>query len=114
VYTTPGNYTVQLTASGCYNVDVTGKNIDIVNSVNRLNEEGLTIWPNPAVDFVRISGTENLSSAVFKMFNVAGQQVLTGQVVNNQINLSQVPQGLYLLQVNTANNKQYIVRVNKR
>jgi hypothetical protein len=59
----------------------------------------LMIYPNPASDFIVVSGIEN--NSVVKVFNVTGQQLYVRRADQNQlsIDLNGLNQGLYILQV---------------
>ncbi|MDR9826047.1 T9SS type A sorting domain-containing protein, partial [Vibrio sp. FNV 38] len=64
-------------------------------------ENPLTVWPNPAKDFVRIEGTE---AAEVQVYNAVGQMVKTIQG-SNEINVSGLVEGVYLLRITDADGK---------
>ncbi|MGC8802802.1 MAG: T9SS type A sorting domain-containing protein [Bacteroidales bacterium] len=71
---------------------LTGK--PIVNSVKNMAKNSLTLFPNPASQYVVLS---NLKATVdFKVINVNGAVVLKGKT-SSQINVSSLPAGLYMV-----------------
>ena len=75
--------------------------------IDEPTENPLTVWPNPAKDFVRIEGTE---AAEVQVYNALGQVVKT---VNGStaINVSGLAKGVYLLRITDADGKNHIARV---
>lgn len=66
----------------------------IVNSVKNVAKNSLNLYPNPASQYVILS---NLKTTVdFKVINVNGAVVLKGKT-SNQINVSSLPAGLYMV-----------------
>ncbi len=65
----------------------------------------ITVYPNPAVNFITIKATEKITS--IKIINILGQEVLnkTNLIIlpniNYQIDINNLPKGLYLLQINS-------------
>jgi uncharacterized surface protein with fasciclin (FAS1) repeats len=66
-------------------------------SVDNLQEVNIDIYPNPAVDFLRI---ENFDQGNYSIINIAGALVKQG-VLNGtrEINLSDLEEGVYLINV---------------
>lgn len=75
-------------------------------SVSNLEEEPISLFPNPVIDDLFISkGYENNS---FLILNANGQLIKKGILVNNKINLKELNVGIYYLQVNSNNgNNSY-------
>ena len=70
------------------------------------NEAGLiqiSVYPNPAKDFVRIDGVE---AAEVQVYNAVGQMVKTIQG-SNEINVSGLVEGVYLLRITDVDGKAY-------
>ncbi|WP_299158100.1 endonuclease [uncultured Tenacibaculum sp.] len=57
------------------------------------------ISPNPAVNFIKIQMADN-RDANFKITNIIGQKVLFGKVNHANINVSNLNNGMYILEVN--------------
>lgn len=108
-FTTEGTYNVCLEATNacksvknCINVEV--KNMGIHN-INTLN---LNIYPNPATHIINIGNQINVSHAI--ILDVYGKEVL--QTTSNQIDVSQLNTGMYILKIVDKNGytgvKQFI------
>lgn len=67
-------------------------------SVQGLELEKLRVWPNPASDVVQLEGWEN---ARYRIVDLAGRTVQTGEVVDQRIALA-LAAGNYVLLVETA------------
>lgn len=64
------------------------------------NKNNLTLYPNPASDFLKINGTENEVIAV-KIYALTGQLVQEGKYLPDQeIAISALSKGIYLVQAN--------------
>jgi len=66
------------------------------------NSLKVSVYPNPAADFITISSTQSLSEQEYKIFDPSGKVVKTGvlQSNENRIDISNFSNGLYLLFVN--------------
>lgn len=72
------------------------------------NDQALVCYPNPANNYVTVSGVENADVVLYDM---SGRVVYQGIVNNNgQINVSNLPEGNYVLQAN-ENGKTRVARV---
>ena len=70
-------------------------------------ENPLNVWPNPAKDFVRIEGVE---AAEVQVYNALGQLVKRVQG-SNEINVSSLAEGVYMLKITEANRKNVVARL---
>lgn len=69
------------------------------------NKSKLTLYPNPTSDFLRIMSDKKEKLNV-KIYSAAGRLVLTGTYQPNEdINISTLNEGFYLVQVNNATLK---------
>ena len=61
--------------------------------------EGFSYYPNPAIDVVNLSAAQTIEKV--EVYNMLGQKVLDQKVnaVSSQINVAQLTQGTYLMQV---------------
>lgn len=66
--------------------------------------ENVVIYPNPATDFIHVM---TLNGASVQIFNSVGQLVLTSEEMD--INVSELPQGIYLVRVGSI-VKSLIIR----
>lgn len=65
----------------------------------------MSIYPNPVVDIVTIKTADKIESA--EVYSAAGQMVFSSKkVANNQINLSALTKGFYILKVKTDKGLQ--------
>jgi hypothetical protein len=55
------------------------------------------VYPNPAADVLNV--TKVSSNAVYAIYNLAGQLVAKGKVVNNQVQVSKLAKGTYMITV---------------
>lgn len=69
--------------------------------VNEVNDEGISIYPNPATDVLYINCAKPITSV--QLYNSLGQLV-NSQLSNNAINITGLPGGLYVLKAATGNN----------
>ena len=64
----------------------------------------LIIYPNPASNKIAIQS--NTIYNHYYIFNLYGQQILEGDLQANEINISELPKGLFILKL--ANDKEYV------
>ena len=70
-------------------------------------ENPVTVYPNPARDLLTVD-LQGAQQPEFRISNLLGQPVLTGRLNDrNQADVSQLPQGTYLLQVGNASNRPF-------
>lgn len=63
---------------------------------------GVTVYPNPATDILTLSKT--LENAFYEIYNTAGQLVDHGKLQNNQIKISKLISGVYVLSLKNKEN----------
>ena len=73
----------------------------------------LTVYPNPTngVLFVETLGRAPLPTPTYRISNLMGQTILTGNITakNQQIDVSGLPEGMYFITVGDATRK-FVVR----
>ncbi|MBJ7428132.1 MAG: Ig-like domain-containing protein, partial [Bacteroidia bacterium] len=89
-------------------ITISNQNVGI-NEVNLSNQ--ITVYPNPASNFVKITTTKNLTIQQLKLLDITGKIIAQ---YNNQteIDLSEIANGMYLLQIQTENGnlvKQVVI-----
>lgn len=88
---------------------------DSANSINELNENKFSIYPNPASDFITIElKSEKYLYKSFKLINSLGKEMFKG-IFNEKINkldLSKIYSGIYFLLIESENElvKQKLVK----
>ncbi|MCL8008870.1 T9SS type A sorting domain-containing protein [Gelidibacter japonicus] len=70
-------------------------------SVNENKLAQLSIFPNPAQDVIRIKMPSHIETTQVSLYNVLGKQI-NAIMVNNQINVSHLSKGLYILNLETT------------
>jgi plastocyanin len=81
------------------------KGIIIVNTSTGIKENqsqiNISVYPNPASDFITVKANIDLSSSPYSIIDQAGRQVLTGKLNSEVtfIEISQFEKGIYLFQV---------------
>ncbi len=68
-------------------------------SVNTLNAESISIFPNPANDFLNINSELNIES--ISIFDISGKEVINIKSAsnNNEINVSNLKSGVYFVRI---------------
>ena len=71
--------------------------------------EGLQVYPNPTTGLITITG---IQSGEYRITNTIGQTLMTGRIdnENQQINVSQLPNGLYFITIAGKTTKLIINR----
>jgi hypothetical protein len=91
-------------------------NLEALLSVNDLSMEaiGLNLFPNPTSDFIQLKLDAAYSTLAYKIVDMAGKEIQSGQIVNGEkIDVSILSSGYYLLKV-SSNNKAGFVSFEKR
>jgi hypothetical protein len=70
----------------------------IVTPITNKQKE-VTIYPNPASDSFKISTSEINDEITVQIFSISGQLVAQQKYFNEEINVSQLPNGVYLVKV---------------
>lgn len=86
---------------------VEGETLSLENSfVNNL-----VIYPNPTKDVLNVSNIENLSGALYTIFDINGKRILNAELETNTIDVSQLSVGHYVLRIvsgNTIKSQKFI------
>jgi hypothetical protein len=83
------------------------------DEINKQSNTGEAyIYPNPALTYFSISNTNliNDKNANLKIYNMFGQEVMSKNGINNKINISQLPGGIYIVMI-VSDNKQYTAKL---
>jgi len=68
-----------------------------VLSVDENNINAIKIFPNPATSYLRIDGSINAAS--YSIFDVLGKKIQQGKIINNQIDVSKLTKGTFILKL---------------
>ncbi len=77
------------------NIQAGGKEIEDNSTITSTQE--IKIYPNPAVDILNVTSVSE--NATFRVFNLMGQVVLNGKISNETINVSNLQEGNYILEI---------------
>ncbi|WP_241775127.1 fibronectin type III domain-containing protein [Chryseobacterium sp. ERMR1:04] len=64
---------------------------------NATNQTDIMIYPNPVSSVLNVKNTSSRSN--YKIYNAAGQVVSAGIILNNKINVSQLINGVYVIDI---------------
>jgi plastocyanin len=90
----------------------------IVQSITSISEnqlsESISIYPNPANDFINVKADSKMLGMNYKLIDPTGRQVLNGKLNNEMTSLDirQFASGIYLFQLNAKNEE--IIKVLKK
>ncbi|MFN8273799.1 MAG: putative Ig domain-containing protein [Flavobacteriaceae bacterium] len=84
--------------------------VDESMNVDYSNWQNLMVYPNPFVDFVRVDG---MASGQYKLYSIEGKRIREGILTGQNIDLSGLPSGSYLLQL-TQENRTKTFKLIKR
>jgi choice-of-anchor B domain-containing protein len=102
-----GNILVSDMQTGLYVIDIDYESA----SVETIESNKISVYPNPADDFISIDLNEDFS---YEIFDVQSKKVKEGTFAqNNNINISSLSSGVYVLKINT-NNKVYTQKLIKK
>jgi len=73
------------------------------NILKRKNQTVLTVYPNPATDVLNISLSNGIAVEIVNIYDVSGKLVKTTKLNGNQIDISQLNNGVYMLEAISAN-----------
>ena len=60
----------------------------------------INIYPNPAKNNLSIELVKNVSISKYTLYNKIGQKIISGKVINNNIDISKLSAGLYIIEFN--------------
>lgn len=79
----------------------------VITSVEEINDKGISVYPNPAMEIVTIDGLE---AAEVQIYNALGQLVKTVRDAN-EISVSELPQGVYLVRIADEEGKVFSAKM---
>ena len=72
-----------------------------------LNENSISVFPNPASSAITVSGITNQET--YRIYNVLGAETATGVISNNEsISIQDLSNGLYLINFDNGNNIKFL------
>ena len=96
---------VVVAADGC-GVDVSAYLSTLSTADFSLDEDaGVKIIPNPANDFIRITATKKIDKIA--LFDLLGKEMTTQTQNLNEVNIGNLANGIYLVEITSGEKKQY-------
>ncbi|WP_158629458.1 T9SS type A sorting domain-containing protein [Flavobacterium microcysteis] len=92
------------------NEDIVSKSIEIIpkEQENLLEDvDDIIVYPNPVSAILNISSISGKPVGEIFIFSSEGKMVLNQEVVNNQIDLSRLAQGTYILKTDISSSKTF-------
>ncbi len=86
-------------------------NFMLISNVSDVWENQLTVYPNPASEFMNFMSNENIRN--LELYNLTGQKVYSAEVnVNNyKLDVSGLPQGFYLVRLTNMEGDIHTTRI---
>ena len=79
---------------------------DDLSSVKILTTDEMSLYPNPAIDFIKVD-TELNQSMIYDVLSISGVKVTSGKIQNSVIDISNLTNGLYIV---TVSGEDFIYR----
>lgn len=78
----------------------------VITLLPNISKNHLSVYPNPAREYVVFDLEKVTESATVELFGVDGKKVLEQNLaVNKQVSVSSLPKGLYMYKVNSSGNR---------
>lgn len=72
------------------------------------NQKNISLYPNPAIDFVQINMIDKINLKEALIYDLSGKLILTPNISDNKIAVSNIEKGTYILKLKDVDNKFYI------
>lgn len=92
------------------NISVEGKAVTLNTVENDIPD--FIVYPNPITDVVHIA--HQLNNLDYKIFGIDGKLIQLGKLEADEINLTHLPSGMYLLQLHTDDGKLAVRKILKK
>ena len=93
------------------NASMTGLLQDASLSVDNVSNSKMQIFPNPVVDIIKVKGINNPKTII--IYNTLGQMIME-KPFSNEINVSHLKTGTYLLRIINNDNQNYDLKFIKK
>jgi hypothetical protein len=101
---TPNGYVhIEENALGCQNQQEVEEACETVGLHEYDQYIQVNIFPNPASDRIKIEAFDQLRFEEVHIFNQLGQKLISDTGIDNEIDISSLPQGLYIFEARTEN-----------
>ncbi|ESU30005.1 hypothetical protein FLJC2902T_04930 [Flavobacterium limnosediminis JC2902] len=92
------------------NISVEGVTYTLTTEENAMAD--LIVYPNPTTGVVRVVYPSDALD--YSIYGIDGRKIQNGKLNNNEVNLSQLPSGLYLMQLQDENGKSTVRKIIKK
>jgi len=106
-----GTYTIQVThkgtlSGGSQNYSLIVSGFDQAPLSNEtFKEDNLFIYPNPTSDMLYFDITGDISLEKIEIYDTIGKKVLSSQINNNSVDVSQLTAGVYFVKIYSGENQ---------
>ncbi len=108
-YLQPGNYIITLIACNSYGCDTIVYSLYINNTglTEHQASPSFSLYPNPTTSLFNISFNEEQKNSTIKILNVLGEITFQSTINSKQttIDISALPQGIYFVEITTADKQ---------
>ncbi|MEZ4839242.1 T9SS type A sorting domain-containing protein [Flavobacterium sp.] len=77
------------------------------------NNQRNTIYPNPTTDFLNFHLEDGIANSI-RLFDINGREIYRGEIINNQLDVSNLTTGLYLGRIDSPNFESFTVKFVKK
>ena len=74
--------------------------------VRDMDDESILVFPNPVEDYIYLQIEDNQSDFSCELYDIQGKRLIKQDNVSS-INVSSLPSGTYILQINTNKGTQF-------
>ena len=74
-----------------------------VLSMNKFSVNKFSLYPNPAKEFLHLNLEDSITPYYYEIYDLLGKSIKSEAVFENQIDVNNLSNGLYILKVNTSN-----------
>lgn len=108
VWGNTGPYVLQLTESDGVCSDISVLELGVVTGLNKDDENGIIVFPNPASDFLTIQGLGDNTQGNYTLYDLLGRAVKNGDYLGDSFSLpvDKLQAGNYLLHLVARNTNQ--------
>lgn len=83
------------------------------NVISNIQSEIISIYPNPASDFININFDSSTKISEISIYNMLGNKLYSNNIDLRKIDISTFDSGLYLILI-SADNKKYLTKILKQ
>src|SRR5204863_54069 len=83
---------------------------DVAGVTTNSSRETLLIWPNPASGSLHFSNFQKYLSGFYSITNIHGQELLNETIFGNTIDVSDLENGIYFLQLKSPTGSEQLMR----